>query len=443
MGYSLCKRKFLQLWQVETVRCYERGEGVADPSLPESASPAASIDARLQGRALHLLTTYGLDSNLQRSIQNIKGVVFLLLGLATLLGIGLAQVVNNSATRELSLPWVLFALLGVHLLLYIVWAALYGMKAQGTGWFAGVMQRGMLLFNKNAKAQYCLQAFVHTLRHYRLGKLLFSVFTHMYWFMLLLTAAGTLGALFLFQRYTFTWETTVLDQATMEQLAHLLGASLAWLGGALPKVTELQAGQVDTQVQVGRWLITMVLVYGCGLRLVSAGVCALVLMRRINKLEIDKQQPGLSHLVPLLMRSQTRTIDKDGALPQDTNSQIQPHTGKGNYLVHLEHEQPIPYGLFAEYQVLGVLASLSDVERVQQTLQKRPAAHIVLLIDTQLTPDRGNLRLIRSLLPLAAQLDCFLMTHEGHFTPSWQAAINDMKAVHRVRVRINKEQPNV
>lgn len=432
MGYSLFKRKFLQLWQVEIVRCYERAEGVSHTSLPEAAVAAQTIDTKIHGRALYLLKAYGLEDSLQKSVQSIKVMVFLLLGLATMLGIGLAQVVNNSATRELSLPWVLFALLGVHLLLYFIWAIFLGVKSQGSGWVANIFQRGMLLLNRNTKASYCLQAFLHTLRHYRLGKLLFSIFTHIYWFMLLLAATCTLALLFLFQRYTFTWETTVLDQTSMNQLAHLLGASLAWLGTALPDVSSLQTGLVETQAQVGRWLIAMVLVYGCGLRLGSAGVCALVLLRRVNRQEIDKQQPGISQLVPLFMRSLTRTVDKDGATYQTHDSSMQPQTGVGDYLLHLEHEQTVPGGQFDGMQELGILASSRDVQRIQQVLNKRPAERLALLIDTQLTPDRGNLRLLRNLLPLAVTLDCYFMHTEGHFTPSWQSAIDELKAAHGI-----------
>src|SRR5690554_2903019 len=128
----------------------------------------------------------------------------LLIGLAIIVGVGLAKVVDGNASRVLSLPWVLFALLGVHFLLYFLWLVLSFQKQRQGGLIGSFMQQGLQLFNRTPKAKYAIESFAHTLNHYQLVKPVLAVFSHLYWFVLLSIAAFILGLLFLFQSYTFT-----------------------------------------------------------------------------------------------------------------------------------------------------------------------------------------------------------------------------------------------
>lgn len=426
------KSKFLQLWQIELVRCYERDQSPAlqPPYSPNTQQPPQSIHVQLHERALHFLEHYQLYDSLNNTIKSLKVMVFLLFALALVVGFGLAKVVDGNVSRVLSLPWVLFALLGVHLLLYFIWLAMLFIKPRQGGFIGGFIQQGLQLFNRTPKAKYALQSLGHTLNHYQMVKLVVSIFSHLYWLVLLTTAALILGLLFLFQSYSFTWETTVLNLPTMTYLAELLGRSLSWLGLSLPTVEVLQTASAEQQAQVGRWLIGMVLVYGSGLRLVTALLVAGVLTVRSKGLTVDHTQPGLSHLVPLLLRSGTQSVDKENPVIGYNQQAQQPASGVGHYWLQLEHPEAVEQQLTANHKTLGTLATMSDLERLTAQFKTQPAASMLVTIDNQLTPDRGNMRLLRGLLPLAAELHCHLVHEQGAFTEGWLSVLQGFNSEH-------------
>jgi|SRR5690554_1187410 len=419
---------------MELVRCYERDQEPASiPLLPnETQTTSQNMNEQLHSRALRLLKHYQLENALLNSIKTLKLMVLIVLALACVLGIGLAKVVDSGATRELSLPWLLLALLGLNLSMYFIWFVLLFARERQNGLLGGLVQQGLHFFNRTPKAKYATQSLLHTLSHYHLAKPVLSVLSHMYWFLLLSAAALTLGLLFLFQSYSFSWETTVLNVPLMNRLSEWLGGSLSWLGLTLPNVETLQTATPEVQAEVGRWLIGMVLVYGCGLRLVTSFIMAGVVAGRARGLEIDKSQPGLSYLVPLLLRGSGQVIDKDNHAVDEHEKIKQPSFGTGHYWLQLEHAQPVADNLTVGYQALGVLATISDVERLTEQLKANPAASLFIIIDNQLTPDRGNLRLLRNLIPLSAKLHCYLAHEQAVFTHSWRAALANVVSEHNV-----------
>lgn len=436
------RNKFLQLWQVELVRCYERDQDPASiPLLPNKVKTTPqNINEQLHSRALRLLKHYQLEDALSKSIKSLTVMVFVGLVLAFMLGIGLAKIIDSGATRELSLPWLLSALLGLNLVMYLFWFVMLFVKQRQNGLLGGFIQQGLRLFSRTPQAKYVIQSLLHTLGHYQLTKPILSVLSHVYWFLLLSAAALTLGLLFLFQSYSFSWETTVLNLPFMNHLSELLGGSLNWFGLTLPNVETLQTANPEIQAEVGRWLIGMVLVYGCGLRLVTAFITAGILAVRERRLEIDKTQPGLSYLVSLLLRGPARAIDKDNNAAEGHKPIKQPDSGTGDYWLQLEHAQPVADMLTAGCQALGVLATISDVERLTEQLKGQPAASIFITIDNQLTPDRGNLRLLRGLIPLSVELHCYLIHEQAVFTQGWQTVLASFVSEYKVAkgVRISQ-----
>lgn len=442
MGTQQFKQKFLKLWQIELVRCYERDHKPPNVSTvaPNQTNSQKPLDTQLYERALVLIKYYKLDAALSKSIASLKLMLLLVFTFALIFGVGLAKAVDNSATRELSLPGVLLALLGFHLLMYFIWLASFFVRPKQSGISSNIIKQGMQFFNPNPKANYVTQSLLHTLSHYQLGKLLAACITHTYWFLLLFSSSLMLSLLFLFQSYTFTWETTVLDLPVMNHLSELLGSSLSWLGVNLPDVTALQAAEPNIQAKVGRWLIVMLVVYGCGIRLITGLISASVLATRVQNLEVDKTQPGLSNLIPLLLRGAAQTIDKDSSVNKQTEQPNQPNLGLGDYWLELEHAQNLSEQLaeqaLTRHKALGVIATLTDLERLADQFNMQPAASILITIDNQLTPDRGNLRLIRGLLPLTAHLHCYLIHPQGNFTESWLAAINQLISEHATKSTI-------
>lgn len=428
------KNKFLQLWQIELVRCYERDLTSAQRLTysPEPTQQPQDINDQLHSRALQLLQGYQLNDSLNHTIKSLKVMFLLLIGLAIIVGVGLAKVVDGNTTRVLSLPWVLFALLGVHFLLYAIWLLMSFAKQRQSSFLGGFIQQGLQLFNRSPQAKYTLESLAHTLNHYQLVKPVLSVVSHVYWFVLLSIAAVILSFLFLFQSYTFTWETTVLNLPTMTYLAELLGRSLTWLGLSLPSITALQAASPEQQAQVGRWLIGMVLVYGSSLRLVTMLLLVSMIAMRSRRLEVDKTQPGLSQLVPSLLRSGTESVDKENPTQDHGKHTQQPNTGEGSYWLQLEHEHVVPAQLSAGHKALGVLASMHDLEQLIAQFKPQPAARMLVTIDNQLTPDRGNLRLLRGLLPLTARLECHLVHAQGTFTEGWLSVLTQFNKEHNL-----------
>lgn len=437
------KSKFLKFWQIELVRCYEREQELASiPKItPSALNQQLYLDKQLHERALVLLQDYKLDKALSKSITSLKVMVLLILIVALVLGVGLAKVVDSNAARELSLPWVLSALLGLHLLMYFIWLFFLFVKKEDSSLIGGVIRQGMNWLNPTPEAKYVIQSFLHTLGHYRLGQFLIALITHLYWFLLLLASALTLSLLFLFQSYTFTWETTLLDLPAMERLSEFLGRSLNWLGVNLPKVSALPNAGPEIQAQVGRWLILMLVVYGCGVRLVTLLVLVGSLAFRMQALEVDKTQPGLSNLVPFLLRSKAESIDKDKGKLEYAAKHLQPTSGQGHYWLQLEHAHPVAEFLTQDYQALGVVATLADLDRLTAKFKLQPAASILVAIDNRLTPDRGNLRLIRKLLPLVANLHCCLVHPDAAFTSAWLATLEQLITEQGLEQKVHLLQP--
>lgn len=425
------KTQFLSLWQLECVRCYERS-AISKPNseILMTAQLTASeqhgtVPQILSQRAKMLIQREGLEETFSTVIKTIKLLLWLVFISAGLMGIGLVRAIEQTRTGELNLPWLLLSLLGLHILMYLLWCVFFFSKSSRGGLLGRVLQQVLLLLHKKTKARYVMQSFFHTLAHYSLSNVLLSLISHIYWLVLLSAAVLWLSLVFLFQGYSFTWQTTVLQPDTINTLLALLDTSLLWLGFSLPSLEHLTAGDAEVQAQIGRWLLALVLVYGCGLRFLTAAALSLVMIRKCQRLTPDLSQAGFSELIPILTQSKSHLVDPEIKSKQQPFEIKRPLTGCGNYWLQLEYAFVVPEQLqmkLVELKPLGVLATLSESAVLEQKFHQQAAANLVILIDSRLTPDRGNLRLLMALLPLAVNIEVYLLVDKklaGNFQESW------------------------
>ena len=321
----------------EAVHYYEAGGGPADAAteaaaLAEARGLAGSLEAKVTVRAGLLPVADELGHELTHLWGLLRGLVLAGVVLAAAAGAATARTALASADGvTVNFFWLLASLLGLHGLSFVVWLVLMVAAPRRGG--GGVLGGAVLWLWRQVAERVgggrarlaAIQALAARWGRGRAGRWLASGLSHGLWCGYLLGAVLMTLVLLSAQRYTFVWETTILDEAAYVWLTDTLAAVPALLGIAVPDRAAIVAARWPGSAQAGHeiaWsslLIAALVLYGLLPRLLALAASVALARRGTAGDPLDLSQPYYAQLVARLapMVGATRIVDgaPDGAAP--------------------------------------------------------------------------------------------------------------------------------
>ncbi|CAM5205435.1 hypothetical protein CDEF62S_05100 [Castellaniella defragrans] len=392
-----------QSWQAEAVRLREAHWGPLEDRMACQSALKAKPDlaTRILARAAWLAGHSGLGTRLAQWATSARWALIALWVAAGLAGMGAAATALGQPQGAINLSLALLALLGLHTLTFLIWLASYlpGIPA------STALSRLWLWLTKRLAhgpdSALAAQAFVSLMARARAWRSLLGLVSHGAWTLAFLGMLPTLVILLSTRRYTFHWETTLLSPETFVALTHSLGAWPRLLGFSPPGAFEVAASvssqplTPNVQADWSWWLIGCVLAWGLLPRLVALLACALHLRRRLRQPLIDTHLPGWLELRErLLPTHQNLGIDKPAPAEAAPRANVASPQAAEAQAAILAHElgagltwppADLPPGILD----MGRCDSREDRTRIRMQLDS-PPAHLLLVCDARLTPDRGT-----------------------------------------------------
>lgn len=390
------------------------------------AHSPADLPTRVLLRAQWVAKQDKLEPVLRTWQRSAKQALFVLLACAIISGMGLATSALGDGTRIVNILWALGALLGLHLLTFMLWLLSFFWRAH-TGSGGGLSRLWLWASRKLARGPHAAlapQALVNLLARAKALRWMGGALSHSLWLLALCAALSTLLILLSTASYQFAWATTLLEPDTFVRLTRILGWLPAQLGFPLPDEAVVRASDgiqslpPGARIRWSTWLLGMVLIYGLVPRLLAWLVCLLMSARALRRLRVDMSLPGFAALQDRLQpQAVTIGIDRPaGALhvPQWDSQDLGAIT-QDRVLVGVELPDDIawpPGEMSTAIHNAGNLDSREQRKRVLERLSQSPPARLVVVCDARQTPDRGTLALITELAALAAQTRIWLYSPE-------------------------------
>jgi len=429
-------------WLAEVIRLREEHWGPLEDAdaVRKARNGPDSLAERILLRAQSLGQREGLTGLIGRWRQGALISLLLLLLVAVLAGIGSAAGALGDGTRPVNVLWAVGALLGVHVLTFLLWLAsclLRPGQATGLGrlWLWATRK-----FARGPDAALVPQALMNLLARARALRGLFGTISHTLWLAGLGAVLLTLLVMLSTASYRFIWATTLLQPDTFVFLTRSLGWLPAQLGFAIPAddiVRASNSGQTlpaAAQAQWSLWLIGVIVVYGLLPRLIAWLLCLMQTTRALRRLHIDPALPGYAtlrdRLLPVVQSSGIdRPVDplhqpqvRAGRTTSDTLAPL----GTQPVLVSLELPSDLPWPPAdvpdAIYNA-GNLDSREQRNRLQDALAQSHTPRLLITCDPRQTPDRGTLGLIASLTDQADHTRVWLYagdTSSSARLPAWR-----------------------
>jgi hypothetical protein len=439
-GNSLINRitaasRFEALWLAETIRLQElESHSVLHAVSASDQLPATLQDADLEqwllDRAQGHAHAQGLRERIQAWTHSARLLLFILLFLAVISGVGAALGFFGSDVRSVNVIWTLIGLIGVHFLTLLLW--LFGGRLSGgllgRLWFWGIAhwprgraQRDFGIEGKLAKA------LARLMQRNGLGQWTLSSITHSAWLLALLASLGTMLLALSLRSYSFVLETTILSEGVFTDFVVGFGYLPSLLGFAIPDssmIASALSGDALAQPELARrawasWLSGGLIVYAILPRFLVWAVSLLRFFLLRARLHLDLDEPGFAEYA----RSQASSrgiVDAASApapaLQIATQHQLQ---GQGSALLGLEIGQPLqwpPQGLAPSsvgHLFTEVVESREQRAAALLTLSARPPRALLVACDARLSPDRGSLHYLVELSNCASELRIWLPQVKG------------------------------
>ena len=348
----------------------------------------------LSGQPLH--ESYSKAVNLANSLQMILIVLFTLIGAA-------AAPLAFSNTSQLNIFWLLLILLGAHFLSLLLWfAGLLARTPQVGGqlqWFSAALQRIGKIVRIPAPVLECFLQwrFRGTVGKWAIGRLV-----HACWAGYLLGGLCSALLYLMTHQVHFVWETTLLTQQDFYQFTQWLSVLPSWLGAPTPSLQDIQMSQIgvavqgdDTRKLWGLWILACILIYGVLLRLICTGVSHVIYRRQRLRLWTSLQPKARP-------RSHTQILDADSDAVTPTHSSPAPDrdTMAAPESIQGPLDPTFEYYLFEWSKATPTqLTNLPHVHHIQTgsdqaDFLQASAGHKILVVDADISPDRGSLRFI-------------------------------------------------
>lgn len=410
---------FRQAWLTETLRLREAHWGPLQDSaeVRRVRAQGGTFAQRIAHRARLLGRREKLDETLRHWAQIARWSLAAMLALACITGVGMALGALGDGTRPVNLLLALTAMLGLHVLTFVLWLAGLGLKANGGGaWLGRIWLDATRKLARGPDAALAPRALVGLLG--RSGALRWSLgaVSHLLWLAALLSMLAALLALLSARRYAFNWETTLLSPDTFVALTQVLGWLPARLGFAMPPeaVIRLSDGSAllpqDALALWSSWLVGCAVVYGIAPRLAAGAISIALAWRGIGRAAVlDTSLPGYASLHPRLMPP-SEGIAPDAPADPETHARIAPpaDTGfqDGPLIVGLELATDTawpPADLPAGVRNAGIVDSRMQRHALLDQLHARPVPRLLIVCDSYQTPDRGTLAYIVELAAHAGE----------------------------------------
>ncbi len=360
----------------------------------------------------------------------LKTGLWIAAGLLTLLAYLLAggllgRVLGSGQTLNAAFAFV--ALLGVPSLALLVWL-LWVLGSALSGQAAAPWSLGQLMLTLAARLPWVrgphslnLVRGVHAvLREHRLTVWVFGAISHALWALAFAVALVTLLALFAFQAYQLTWETTILNPAFFDGFVQVTGWLPRALGFVVPGQAVLHAAPnaVDSEA-IAWWLLASALLYGLLPRLVALVVCAAVWGKRASQLGLDLRDPYFRQIATRFSSmAAALVVDAEHEAPREETPIFRtPMAGMAAPVVLIGFELPDGLGWPPQAlsgradQVHTILGSMPERLSLLSTLAASPGVRALVVCSAAASPDRGTERFLRQIC--AEAVDCALLPLGG------------------------------
>lgn len=382
----------------------------ADPLLvteklqDETATPIQKLHRRAERIDMNgqLASTLGKIDGRIKGIILVMSIVWCISGFVGLFTLLQANVVNFF--------YVLVCLLGFHTLMLVGWLVftLVNQGKQSPSIITSFISPKALIRGKDDVTQAAVAVYDRQLQHTGMRWYL-SKFSHQLW---LATLTGMLLAiifLLIVRQYSFSWESTLLSDATLMSLTHWLGWLPSMVGFSVPDaeaITQSRLVQGAMPLSIARqWaglLIGSLLMYGIVPRAIAWAFCALMFNRK--QMRLDLKLPYYQKIISFWQR---KVVDAD-----DFIERVQPvapvaKVTPGQKLVALleyPYDDAAWYLAAAGEQVhnFGILDDRDDMDRLLSYLDNNPV-QVLLGIHAHALPDRGTMRKLDKIASHAKQ----------------------------------------
>ncbi|WP_322999073.1 DUF2868 domain-containing protein [Castellaniella sp.] len=424
-----------QHWRAEAVRLREAHWGpLEDQAASQAALRApAQLGPRILARAAWLAGHSPLQDCLDRWRHGARWALLALWLIAGLAGIGAAGAALNPGQGSVNLATALLGLLGLHALTLLIWliGCLPGLQPA-----TALSRLWLWLTRKIARgpdAALAAQAFLSLLTRERAWKPAVGLLSHGAWTIAYLGAIPTLVVLLSTRSYSFHWETTLLSPQAFVTFSQWLGSLPQWLGFPTPdplavasSMGSAQGASAAIQADWSLWLIGCLVTWGLLPRLLALVICGAWLRQRLRHLSIDPDLPGWLELRErLLPTHQTLGIDRPAPEAGPVQSGAPALRAATRHAAVLAYELGSdliwpPDGLPDTVQDLGRCDSREDRQRIRAQLD---AAHLLLVCDARLTPDRGTITWLDELNHTGPDLRILCLGGPTERRQAWQNAL--------------------
>lgn len=430
---KFARNKLYLYWQAEAIRLYESGQGNFDDSNIQNLiiNKYKNLNQRILYRADLLAKQEKIDRGLGNWFFSAKLSIVILWLLAFISGIGIAA--GALANPQINLASALIALLGLHLISFVIWLISYlPIGKPGTGlssiwlWLSKKVTRSD---HNELAARSFLSLFVRQ----KMWPSTIGIITHSTWVSAFIGALLTLLVLLSTRNYSFHWATTLLANDSLIGLSKIIGSIPAILGFPMPDSVAINASLTNTnpgheiQSQWSVWLIGCIIVWGLMPRLIALFLCLFNLFSKIGRMQIDTKLPAWMELKNRYNpRQENLGIDKPASKINQTFKPTIFKTNNANKAAILGYElDPSSSWPPAEINInitdLGLGASRNDQNRIRKALNIN--TNLLLVCNTALTPDRGTMNWLHELQDSTASLTIYCPN--GLRSKLWQQMLNE------------------
>ena len=410
-------QNLMNAWRYESVRLLETVKGeLRDDAANQFASRSGSDPSQqLMARASQLANTEGIGLAIENARRWSVRLVIVLWLMSFVLGVSTGLAVLGDSARPVNVLWAIGSLLLVPCLTLMLWVLMISFGS-GTGGWLGHWAQWLIgrTLNKGLDSTVW-RAWLHLSDRTGTERWWLSLMTHAIWFWMMVGMLIAALFAFSFQHYTFVWQTTWLSPELFVGTVQALGKLPALIGFTVPDVTMIESSgnlaldEPAVRSAWANWLVGTVLVFGCLPRLIAGLLSYVVIRHRYRSSPIGLKDAYALSVLDRMNRDQRRPKADQPKGPADdlgTLKGLAPEQAM-SHAVLLAIESDLPTDLMQSPSgATAVLPNVDDNESRRVVLAKldhlKPAK-LLLVVDARLTPDRGSLRVIRSMGERAVQ----------------------------------------
>lgn len=405
---SVCPRSFWHHWMAEIIRLREVHWGpLADHEANRLARRQSSPDSALFERARLLARQHAFEPAMQRYHTTLGITRWVVLLLMIISGITLAIGLTPQSHNIISVADMLIGLLAVNCVFILLWLIMTLLRPSTSGLGHTLLTLIQRRFFSSDQITV-VQAHTSLARQQGLLQPALGSVTHAAWLVMLICALLTLTWRFIGYDYQFIWRTTLLSEADLARLVSWLHLVPGWLGLQEPQISMQQSMQQsashDAQRTTALWLLSCLIIYAIVPRLILFAICYARYSYKLRHLSIDWSLPGFAELKARLRDSPqhapaTEREQVIEVIPQRKVSTKQ-MTSDGAAWLYLEGQEGLlpdgadPARLNAVAAFYGYLDSRQQRDAVLDTLLSQPPRRLLVIINPDLSADRGSLRLL-------------------------------------------------